>query len=137
MAFKFPSEEWVKALMEDLNQSQAYAEAAKNWEGDFYFIVEPGGTLDKQACLYMDLWHGKCRDAFAVTDESLKTPVFRMSAPVATWKKVLTKKLDPIQGLVTGQLKLKGNMMMVMKSVKAAKELVESCTRIPTEFPVE
>jgi len=69
-----------------------------------------------------------------VADESVKTPIFRMSAPPATWKKVLTKKLDPIQGLMTGQLKLKGNMAMVMKSVKAAKELVEACTRVETEF---
>ena len=136
MAFQFPSDAWVKALMEDLNRSEAYAEAAKTWEGDFYFIVDPGGALDKTVILYMDLWHGKCRDAYQVADESAKTPVFRMSAPVATWKKVLTKKLDPIQGLVTGQLKLKGNMAMVMKNVKAAKELVESCTRIETEFPI-
>ncbi len=136
MAYQFPSDAWVKALMEDLNRSEAYAEAAKTWEGDFYFIVGPGGTLDKTAILYTDLWHGKCREAYLVTDESAKTPVFRMSAPVATWKKVLTKKLDPIQGLVTGQLKLRGNMAMVMKSVKAAKELVESCTRVETEFPV-
>ena len=135
MAFQFPSDAWVKALMEDLNRSEAYAEAAKTWEGDFYFIVDPGGALDKTVILYMDLWHGKCRDAYQVTDESAKNPVFRMSAPVATWKKVLTKKLDPIQGLVTGQLKLKGNMAMVMKSVKAAKELVEATTRVETEFP--
>jgi putative sterol carrier protein len=36
---------------------------------------------------------------------------------------------------MTGQLKLKGNMAMVMKSVKAAKELVEASTRVETEFP--
>ncbi len=136
MAHKFPSDAWVKALMEELNGSEAYAEAAKTWEGDFYFIVEPGGTLEKTVQLYMDLWHGKCREAFEVADDSSKTPIFRMSAPVATWKKVLTKKLDPIQGLMTGQLKLKGNMAMIMKSVKAAKELVESGTRVETEFPV-
>jgi putative sterol carrier protein len=55
---------------------------------------------------------------------------------VANWKKVMTKKLDPIQAMMTGQLKLKGNMAIIMKSVRAAKELVESCTRIPTEFPI-
>src|SRR5512136_1558502 len=134
MAHRFPSDAWIKALMEELNKSAAYAEAAKTWEGDFYFVVEPGGSLTKTTLLYMDLWHGKCREAFEVTDESAKTPVFRMSAPPATWKKVLTKKLDPIQGLMTGQLKLKGNMAMVMKSVKAAKELVEASTRVETEF---
>jgi len=122
--------------MEELNQSAAYAEAAQTWEGDFYFVVDAGGPLTRPVVLYMDLWHGKCREAFEVTDQSVKKPVFRMSAPPATWKKVLTKKLDPIQGLMTGQLKLKGNMAMVMKNVKAAKELVESCTRIETEFPL-
>ena len=136
MAYAFPTDAWVKALMEDLNSSAAYADAAKNWEGDFYFVVEPGGTLDHAVMLYMDLWHGKCREAFEVTEESAKSPVFRLSAPVATWKKVLTKKLDPIQGMVTGQLKIKGNMAMIMKNVKAAKELVESCTHVPTDFPI-
>ena len=136
MAHRFPSDAWVKALMEELNKSAAYAEAAKTWEGDFYFVVDPGGSLTKTTLLYMDLWHGKCREAFEVTDESVKTPVFRMSANPATWKKVLTKKLDPIQGLMTGQLKLKGNMVLIMKSVKAATELVQACTRIDTEFPV-
>jgi len=135
MAHRFPSDAWVKALMEELNQSAAYAEAAQTWEGDFYFVVDAGGPLTQPVVLYMDLWHGKCREAFEVTDQSVKKPVFRMSAPPATWKKVLTKKLDPIQGLMTGQLKLKGNMAMVMKSVKAAKELVEATTRVETEFP--
>jgi putative sterol carrier protein len=123
-------------MMADLNDSAAYLEAAKNWEGDFLFFVEPGGTLDSAVGLYMDLYHGKCRDAFAVTDEKPVTPIFRLSGPVATWKKVMTKKLDPMQAMMTGQLKLTGNMATVMRNVRAAKELVESCTRIETEFPV-
>jgi putative sterol carrier protein len=133
MAFMFPSDEWVKAFMEEVNRSEAYAEAAKTWEGDFYFIVDAEKS-EKPVILYMDLWHGKCRAAFQVTDESVKTPAFRLSAPLAAWKKVLAKQLDPIQGMMTGQLKLKGNMVMIMKSVKAAKELVEATTRVPTEF---
>ena len=44
-------------------------------------------------------------------------------------------QLDPIQALMTNQLKLKGNMVMVMKNVKAAQEIVRACTRIDTEFP--
>ncbi len=136
MPIPFPSDAWIKAMMEDLNASNAYLEAAKNWEGDFYFIVEPGGTLDKKVTLYMDLFHGKCREAFQADDPSIKTPAFRLSGPAATWKKVMTKQLDPMQAMITGALKLTGNMPMVMRNVRAAKELVESCTRIDTEFPV-
>lgn len=136
MAIPFPSDAWIKTMMEDLNASAAYLEAAKNWEGDFFFIVDPGGTLETTRILYMDLWHGKCRNAYEVIDPDSVKPVFRLSGPVATWKKVMTKKLDPMQAMMTGQLKLQGNMSTVMRNVRAAKELVESCTRIDTEFPV-
>jgi putative sterol carrier protein len=136
MNLLFPSEAWVKAYMEVLNSSEAYAAAAQTWEGDFYFVIEPGGSLTKTTTLYMDLWHGKCREAYEVTDETAKTPAFRLTAPVAAWKKVLLKQLDPIQGMMTGQLKLKGNMAIIMKSVKAAKELVAGCTQVPTDFPL-
>ncbi|MCX7975782.1 MAG: SCP2 sterol-binding domain-containing protein [Bellilinea sp.] len=134
--YRFPSNEWIKAMMQDLNQSQSYKEAAKNWEGDFYFIIEPGGSLTETVILYMDLWHGECRNAFEVKNPDEIKPAFALKGPVAVWKKVMTKQLDPMQAMMTGQLKLTGNMAMVMKNVRAAKELVESCTRIPTEFPV-
>jgi putative sterol carrier protein len=136
MPISFPSDAWIKALMEDLNVSQAYLDAAKNWEGDFYFIIQPGGTLAKTVTLYMDLWHGKCREAYDATGNNGRVPVFRLSGPVATWKKVMTKKLDPMQAMMTGQLKLTGNMSMIMRNVRAAKELIEGCTRVDTEFPV-
>jgi putative sterol carrier protein len=136
MTIPFPTDEWIKALMVDLNESKSYEDAAKNWEGDFCFIVEPGGSLNEAVTLYMDLWHGKCRDAFEVTSGTDVKTAFVIRAPVANWKKVMTKKLDPIQAMMIGQLKLKGNMAMIMKNVRAAKELVESCTRIPTEFPL-
>jgi len=131
---KFPSHEWVMALCEALNSSEAYAEAAKNWEGDFYFIVEPGGPLTEQAILYMDLWHGKCREAKGITDPGEKTPAFVMSATYDTWVRVIKAELDPIQGLMTRKLKLKGNMTMIMKNVKAAQELVKCCALVPTEW---
>lgn len=134
--YVFPSDEWVKQLENELNTSAAYAEAAQNWEGDFYFVIDPdkGGAVQETAYLYMDLWHGKCRSAYRVADKSEKTPAFIMSGTYGKWKRVVTAQLDPIQGLMTGQLKLKGNMVMIMKNVKAAQEMVKACTRIEAEF---
>jgi putative sterol carrier protein len=131
---KFPSDEWIKALMDEVNRSESYAEAARNWEGDFYFVVKPeaGG---EPVHLYMDLWHGKAREAFLATDPSVKRPAFRMVGTPKVWRKVIEKKLDPIQGLLTRQLQLTGNMAMIMQNVRAAQELVNCTTHIPTEFP--
>jgi len=133
--FKFASEEWVQAFKEEINASQGYAEAAKTWEGDFYFIVDPGGPIAQEIVMYLDLWHGKCRDAFICADRAAKTPAFVINAPITAWRKVIDKKLDPVQGMMTRQLKLQGDMIKIMKAVKAAKELVECTTRVPTEFP--
>lgn len=132
----FPSDEWVKALETELNNSPAYADAGKNWEGDFYFQIDPDkdGGPTEPVYLYMDLWHGKCREAYVVSDKSQKSPAFVMSGTYSKWKRVVTAQLDPIQGLMTGQLKLKGNMVMVMKNVKAAQEMVKACTRVDAEF---
>ena len=135
MNIPFGSDEWIRTLMVKVNESEAYRSAARTWEGDFYFIVEPEGNVTEPVTMYMDLWHGDCRDAFIVEDESVKNPEFRINASVSAWKQVITKQLDPIQALMTRRLKLKGNMMKIMRAVKAAQELVNCCTQVPTEFP--
>ncbi len=135
MAYRFPSDEWIKAMAEEVNRSEAYRKAAANWEGDFYFICEPGPGVPEPVILYMDLWHGEARSAGAVAQESDKNPEFIIRAPIGTWRRVIEKKLDPIQGMVTGQLKLKGTMSKIMRYPKAAAELVNCATKVPTEFP--
>jgi putative sterol carrier protein len=132
---KFATGEWVQALKDAINASAAYRDAAKTWEGDFYFVVEPSAPGAPETVMYMDLWHGDCRSACICAMRSDKTPAFVISAPIAVWRKVIDKKLDPIQGMMTRQIKLQGDMVKIMKAVKAAKELVECTTKVPTEFP--
>jgi putative sterol carrier protein len=135
MAYRFPSDEWIKAMAEEVNKSEAYRKSATKWEGDFYFVAEPGPGLPEPVTLYIDLWHGDARDAFKVADEGEKEPEFVIRAPVATWRRVIEKKLDPIQGMITGQLKLSGTMSKIMRFPRAAAELVNCATKVPTEFP--
>jgi putative sterol carrier protein len=132
---KFATDEWAKALLESINQSEAYEQAAKTWEGDFYFVVDAGEQYPEPVYMYIDLWHGKCREAFATADPSAKDPVFRMSGPLENWRRVIEKKLDPLQGILTRQFKLQGDMVKIMRAVKAAQELVNCTALVPTEFP--
>lgn len=128
MSYKFPSPEWVEVFNEQINSSDAYANAAKTWEGDITLVIEGGPGI------YLDLWHGKCRTAEFLTDPDVKSPEFRITADMEKWKKVLANKLDPVQGMVTRQLKLDGNLVKIMKNVKAAQELVRCATRVPTVY---
>lgn len=135
MAIPFPSDEWIKAAMVEINASPAYQKAAKSWEGDLIFVITALPDERKEVSLYMDLWHGECRTAYEVTDPSQKISEFTITAPLSVWRKVLEKKLDPIRGIVSRQLKMEGSLAKVMKAPKAAIELVNSCAQVDTSWP--
>ncbi len=92
--------------------------------------------MTEPAYIYMDLWHGESRNAFIAQNPTLKDPEFVISAPVSIWRDVIELRLDPMKGLMTKKLKLKGNMAKIMRAVKAANELVRCTTRVPTDFPL-
>lgn len=135
MAIMFATDEWAKVLQTKLNSSEAYKKAAAKWEGDFYFVVEKGDGVPEDVYMYLDLWHGEARDAYLEVDPGSKKPAFKLQAPLEIWKGVLDKKIDPIRGIMTRQLQLKGNMMKIMKAPKAATELVECAASVDTEWP--
>ena len=135
MAILFGSQEWVDALKKALETSQAYKEAAKNWEGDIYFIVEPDASYKQRNIMYLDLWHGECREASVITDENEKSPKYRILGPFTNWKQILNKKVDPVQSMMTGKIKVKGDMAQIMKMPRAAVELVNCATAFETVFP--
>jgi putative sterol carrier protein len=134
--FPFATPAWAAALQIAINASAAYREAARAWEGDFWFIVEPdgGAAARERVLIYLDLWHGECRLCEVAADEGLRAPEFRISAERKNWRRVVERQIDPIRALMTGTLKLKGNMAKVMRNVKAAQELVLCAAAVPTVF---
>lgn len=134
MAFKFPSDEWIKELSEQLNASESYERSAKDWEGNFIFVVEPDDAYDETAYLYLGLYHGKSPGAAMIESKDERDAEFLLHAPFGAWQRVIKGELDPIQGMMTRKLKLKGNMMKIMRYPKAAQEIVACCALVPTEW---
>jgi putative sterol carrier protein len=135
MPYTFPSFEWVTAFKDEVNRSAVYHEAAKNWEGAINFVIDDVlDELGHPKVLWLDLWHGDCRDAKQASAVKPIEAPYTIHAPIANWKKVITKKLGPTQAMVSGQLRVKGNLAHLLKYVKAAQELVECATRVETEF---
>jgi len=134
MAIKFPSDEWIKELSNQLNLSESYEKSAKDWEGDFVFVVEPDTAYDGTAYLFLGLYHGKSTGAAMISHEQDRPAEFILRAPFSAWRQVIEGKLDAIQGMMTRKLRVEGNMMKVMRYPKAAKEIVSCCALIPTDF---
>ena len=134
MAHQFPSDEWIKELSRLLNESEDYERSAKDWEGDFVFVVEPDDAFPKTAYLFLSLLHGKSPDAAMLENQDDRKAEFVIRAPFGTWRKVIEGKLEPIQGMMTRKLKLTGNLMKIMRYPKAAKEIVACCALVPTDW---
>jgi putative sterol carrier protein len=137
MASVFPSPEWLQALKEKLNNDDKYGKTAQNWEGEIVFYIEPGGPIPEAMIFYTDLWHGECRQAFVVENETkLKelAPAYILSAPYQSFVRVLKGQLDPMQAMITRKLKVQGSMGYMMRNVPTVLEFVRCAKEIETEF---
>jgi putative sterol carrier protein len=134
MAIIFPSDMWIKELCTRLNASETYAQAAATWEGDNIFIILPDADYADTTYLYINLQHGKASDARQLNSPDEQKALFTTSAPFNTWRRVLEGRLDPLQGMFSGKLKLVGSMAQVQRTPKATYEMVKVATQIDTDF---
>jgi putative sterol carrier protein len=131
---KFPEYTWLQALMEKLNTDEKYAQVAKNWEGDMVFQISPGGNLAQPVTFYLDLWHGKCREAFVVDDQIAKKPVFTLIAPYDNYARLLQGEVEPMQALLTRKIAVQGNMAVLMRSVPTVLDFVRCCREVTDSY---
>jgi putative sterol carrier protein len=138
MAYLFPSEEYVQAVMDVLNHDEQYGEIARNWEGDILFVIEPDEGVentDLPMTLYFDLWHGKCREVRVIDPEVGEVPdaAFTLTAPQMNYLKVLRGELDPMQAMITRRLKVEGSMAYMLRNVPTVLNFVRCCSSVEIE----
>jgi len=126
----FPSPEWIDALKEKLNTDERYTQIARNWEGDMIFEIEPDGMLPEKVVYYLDLWHGKCRDAYLLKINQPASAAFTLRAPYGNYACLLQGEIDPMQALLTRKLSVQGNMAVLMRNVPTVLDFVRCCREI-------
>jgi putative sterol carrier protein len=129
---KFPEKEWVQEFYEKLNSDDRYAKVAQKWEGDMLFIIDPAGAQKEAIVFYLDLWHGKCREAYTVTDISGKKAAFTLQGPYTEYVRLLKGDLEPMQALLSRKLSLRGNMAVLMRNIPVVLDFVR-CAREVTD----
>jgi putative sterol carrier protein len=137
--FRFPTQEWFRALTDAINGSAAYREAAADWEGDVAFLIEadPERGLPDDVWGYLDLWHGACREGVLVSPDRGAEAEFVIEASYRRWKDVVRGDLDPVRAMMQGKLRVRGDLPKILRYVDAAHELVAICGTVPTRFPDE
>ena len=135
----FPTDPWFQRLVERINASAEYRDAAATWEGDIAFVIEaePDRGVPADVWGYLDLWHGECRGGGVVDAERGGSARYVIRAPYSRWKEVLLGELDPVKGMMQGKLKVRGDLPTIVRYVRAANELVNLTGTVETEFPDE
>jgi putative sterol carrier protein len=130
MAGLFPEERWVASLIEKLNSDPDYARIAHKWEGDLMFVIEPDDQFPNHTFIYMDLWHGKCREAVLLSNANDRQAAFVISGPYSHFNRVLAGEWHPMQTLLTRKLHISGNMAYLMRNMPTVIDFVRCCQEV-------
>ena len=137
MSLAFPSPEWVSAYGTEINASESYRTASKEWtHGAVALVVNPQPEIGiaEPVGIWLDLERGLCREAKIVSRTEAEQAPFVITGDYGQWKRVIRKELGPIAGIMQRKLALKGSLPIVVRFVKSAEELVQAATRVPTKF---
>jgi len=137
MAYVFPSREWADEFMVQLNMDKDFAKAGEKWEGDINLVIQNLPGTGAGEVIFLDLWHGTCRAVDYMAESDARKAAFDIIAPLGNWKRVIKKQIGPIPAMVSGQLKVKGNLPYILRYVVAAQRMVECAVRLNTIFPDE
>ncbi len=157
----FPTPEWLEEYVKKLNESKELEEAGKGWgvgwNGDFIFQIDdlpvekieslPEGDLKKHmkellekyavgktVYTYIGLKDGKCTGARIVKDPNEVQAGFKLIGSYDSWKKLAKGEADATKLVLTGKMKLQGDMSKIMRYIKATQLMGKIASQVPTEF---
>ena len=138
MAFAFGTTEWSAALRDEINRSSEYRNAAAKWgagfNGNLLFAFEADAALAKPVYLFLKLQAGRCDGADFVPQPSHPEAGFALRAPFSLWREILERKTLAATAILTGKLRVEGEMLTLLKHAGASRALIHCTASVPTEF---
>jgi putative sterol carrier protein len=141
MAIQFPSDgdAWISEYGELLNANDDYDAASQGWgdgfNGDFLFVVEPDDAYDgEEVYFFLGLVNGECTDAYEVEDPEEEDYGFVFRGPYSNWVRLFEGELGPVDGMMSGEFEIEGDMQKVLQYSEAAVEMTETGRDIDTDF---
>ncbi|WBC07464.1 SCP2 sterol-binding domain-containing protein [Micromonospora sp. WMMA1947] len=133
----FPSAEWLDGYVERINSSEEFEDAARTFEADIAFVFE----AESENGVAADIWclatfgDGKCQQAdYDVEQERAAGATFVIRAPYSRWKDVIQGRIDPIEGMLDGDLVVTGHLPTLLRYVRATDELVNLAAKVSSSF---
>ncbi|HPL64370.1 MAG TPA: SCP2 sterol-binding domain-containing protein [Syntrophales bacterium] len=131
------TQEWMNAFRQRIADSKEYREIAGNWEGSVSIIInpDPARGVPETVYLFTDYWHGDVKDFLVCDKAKAESADFIMSGDYIRWKQIARKEIEATKALMQGKLKLKGNLVYVVRNVKTVNKVVDLLGEVDTLFP--
>lgn len=127
---------WAQALHDRLATDDAYRKAAARWEGALVLEIADAERADADRGVFLDLWHGECRQARPAADTDRDDALYVIQASESVWRQVLAGEIDPLFGLMSGKMKLvRGSVAALLPYAGAAKALVNAAASLDSRWP--
>jgi putative sterol carrier protein len=129
----FLSPEWVQQVRAAINADEKYHKAARNISDCISFKIlgkHPAGGDRNETYFYLGIKEGRCIEA---VPESRKAD-FYLTGKYEDWKAVLDGHIDVIKAIVKGKIKMKGNMLHMLKNAIPTTMLVACFQAVPTRY---
>jgi len=140
MGYEIFTNTWAEAWKDELNRSERYKKVGRSWEWPLVLLMEADadqGIMEDRA-VYVDLFHGECREARVASPEDLARVPYIVKADPDTWRDLRDGRIEAIGAMLRGRMSLqKGSMLVMARYVGAANELTHAVARIDTVFPQE
>ncbi len=129
---EFCSEEYLQEVMKRTNSDEEYLKLAKGDYTSYTFIIEPEPEkgVNKRLVMGYTVEDGK----FTSIWSGEKPTEFVISGKYGVWVDILRGKLGVTRAFLTRKLKVKGNLMKLLKMTKSTNRWLEILRTIPTEF---
>jgi len=129
---EFCSSGYLQEAKNRTNLDEEYLELAKDEYASYTFVIraEPEKGVDRNLIIGYTVEDGRITDIWLGERET----DFTITGKYEVWIKVLLGKLGATKALMMRKLKVKGNLLKLMKYTKPTLRWLEILRTIPTEF---
>ena len=129
---EFGSPEYLEEVKKRTNSDEKYLELAKEENASYTFIIEaePERGVDKTIIIGYITEQGRITDIWV----GERPTDFVISGKYGVWVNILRGKMGVTRAFLTRKLKVRGDLMKILKLSKATERWLEILRTIPTEF---
>ncbi|GGN99775.1 MULTISPECIES: SCP2 sterol-binding domain-containing protein [Haloarcula] len=135
MTLRLPAEadDWAQAWRDRINDRDAFAEAAADFDATFCFEIQADDVYDGDPIRFLvTIGDGVCTDAHLVDGDA--DYEFALRGPYEAWVAMLQGDLDVSESVMNGTFDVTGNTMTLLRRQDAVAEMVGAAQGVDTEF---